>query len=276
MAFESTVETRSRAVVMFGVPIDVAEYAGAGLDHGGEPSRADAAALTARITEALEQVSPQFASLDERETLRAAAREERHDSTGRTDVSFGASEVVARRLAASPPTARQRVVDAYRDFATRLQLLGITAGQLRPERVSIGRLVLSAIVLFLAGSVLVTVTLIHLPALFIIVVGTGLVRSTATKGTVRILLGLVTLLTTWTLMGMWLGDGWVAVADGVAVAVGGAIALVVWPPLVREVAALLGRIKVRDRIGLVPPVIEARSALVTAVREGIEADHDDS
>ena len=66
--------------------------------------------------------------------------------------------------------------------------------------------------LFLAGSALVTVTLIHLPALFIIVVGTGLVRSTATKGTVRILLGLVTLLTTWMLMGIWLGDGWTAVA----------------------------------------------------------------
>ncbi len=278
MAFESTIETRSRAVVMFGEPIEVAKYAGAGLDNVGQPIRADAAALTDRITEALERVSPQFASLDERETLRAAAREERHDSRsrGRREVSFGTSEVVARQLAASSPAARQRVIDAYSNFATRLQLLGITAGQLRPERVSIGRLVLSAILLFVAGSVLVTVTLIHLPALFIIVVGTGLVRSTATKGTVRILLGLVTLLTTWTLMGMWLGDGWVAVADGVAVAVGGAIALVVWPPLVREVAALLGRIKVRDRIGLVPPVIEARSALVAAVRESIGADHDDS
>ncbi len=276
MAFESTVETRSRAVVMFGEPIEVADFEGVGLDSAGEPDRADAAALTARITEALEGVSPQFASLDEREMLRAAAREERHDSTGRAAVSFGTSEVVARRLAASPPAARQRVVDAYRNFATRLQLLGINAGQLRPDRVSIGRLVLSAIVLFLAGSVLLTVTLVHLPALFIIVVGTGLVRSTATKGTVRILLGLVTLLTTWTLMGMWLGDGWVAVADGVAVAIGGAIALVVWPPLVRQAAALLGRIRVRDRVGLVPPVLEARSALVTAVRESIEANHDDS
>ncbi len=276
MAFESTVETRSRAVVIFGEPIEVADFVGAGLGPDGEPDRADAAALTARITDALERVSPQFASLDEREMLRAAAREERHDSTGHTNVSFGPSEVVARQLAASPPAARQRVVDAYSDFATRLQLLGITAGQLRPDRVSIGRLVLSAVALLLAGSVLVTVTLIHLPALFIIVVGTGLVRSTATKGTVRILLGLVTLLTTWTLMGMWLGDGWVAVADGLAVAIGGAIALVVWPPLVRQVAVLLGRIRVRDRIGLVPPVLDARSALVTAVRESIEADHDDT
>jgi hypothetical protein len=163
---------------------------------------------------------------------------------------------------------------AYRDFAARLQLLGISAGQLRPERVSIGRLVWSALVLLVAGSALVTVTLIHLPALVVIVVGTALVRSTATKGTVRLLLGLVTLLTTWVLMGMWLGDGWVAVADGVAVAIGGAIALSVWPPIVRQAAVLLGRIRLRDRVGLVPPVLEARSTLVAAVRDSIESDHD--
>ncbi len=53
MAFESRVETRSRAVVMFGEPIDVAGFAGAGLGPDGEPDRADAEALTAEITEAL-------------------------------------------------------------------------------------------------------------------------------------------------------------------------------------------------------------------------------
>jgi hypothetical protein len=159
------------------------------------------------------------------------------------------------------------VMVAYRDFATRLQLLGITARQLRPERVSIARLVLSAVVLLLAGSLVVTVTVVHLPAIFVVVVGTGLVRSTATKGTVRILLGLVTFVTTWTLMGMWLGDGWVAVLNGVAVAIGGVVAMVVWPPLVRQAVVLMGRIRVRDRVGLVPPVLAARSAVAVAVRE---------
>jgi 1-acyl-sn-glycerol-3-phosphate acyltransferase len=276
MAFESKVETRGRAVVMFGEPIEVAEFVGAGVGPDGEPGRADAAALTARITDALERVSPQFADLDERETLRAAAREERCDATGRVDASFGASEVVARQLAAASAENRRRVVDAYRHFATRLQLLGIDARQLRPDRVSIGRLVLSALVLFVAGSLLVTVTLIHLPALFVVVVGTGLVRSSATKGTVRLLLGLVTLLTTWIVMGMWLGDGWVAVGDGIAVAVGGMVALVVWPPLLRQAGVLIGRIRLRDRVGLVPPVIEARSALAAGVRSTLEDGHDDT
>jgi hypothetical protein len=102
------------------------------------------------------------------------------------------------------------------------------------------------------------------------------VRSTATKGTVRLLLGLVTLLTTWVLMGMWLGDGWVAVADGIAIAIGGAVALTVWPPIVRQTGVLIGQIRLRDRVGLVPPVIEARSALVATVRDSIGASHDDT
>ncbi len=275
MAFESTVETRSRAVVMFGEPIVVSEFVGVVPGSDGEPSRNDVATLTAQITASLEQVSPQFADLEQRETLRAAAREERGDASGRSNASFGASEAVARRLAAAPSDARARVITAYRDFATRLQLLGIRSTQLRPERVPIWRLVWSALVLLVAGSALLTVTLIHLPALLVIVIGTALVRSTATKGTVRILLGLVTLPTTWVLMGMWLGDGWVAVADGVAVAVGGAIALTVWPPIVRQADMLLGRVRLRDRVGLVPPVLEARSAVVSAVRDSIGVAHDD-
>jgi 1-acyl-sn-glycerol-3-phosphate acyltransferase len=274
MAFESRVETRSRAVVMFGEPIEVARFVGAGLGADGEPDRADAEALTAEITEALERVSPQFASLDEREILRAAAEEERSDATRHVEVSFGDAEVVARRLAAAEPAARERVIDAYRDFATRLQLLGISARELRPRSVSTGRLVLSAIALFVAGSSIVPVTLIHLPAVAIVVVGTGLVRSTATKGTVRMLLGLVTLVATWTLAGMWFADGWSAVAVGLAVAVGGVLALVVWPPLFRQAIVLVGRIKVRDRVGLVPPVIEARSTVVAAVRDSVGTDDD--
>jgi hypothetical protein len=158
------------------------------------------------------------------------------------------------------------VVAAYRDFATRLELIGVTARQLRPERSSIPRLALSAVVLLLAGSLVATLTLVHLPALFIVVVGTGLVRSTATKGTVRVLLGLVTLLLTWITAGMVLGDGWTAVGYGVAVAAGGALALAVWPPLTRQVTMLVGRLKVRDRVVLVAPVLEARSRLIAAVR----------
>lgn len=269
MAYGNKVETRSRAAVMFGEAIDVASFTGEGLGPDGEPSHHDAAALTEQITMSLVAVSPGFASVEEREILRAAARVERSAAYGRGEPSFAEVEVNARRLALTPDTARRDVADAYRIFATRLQLIGISDRQLRPDRVSFGRLGLSALALFVAGSILATVTLIHVPALIIVTVGTGLVRSTATKGTVRLLLGLVTMLTTWIVAGMWLGDGWAAVADGVAVAAGGAVALVVWPPLWRQAVILVGRLRMLNRVGLLQPVLEAQSRLVATVRASI-------
>lgn len=274
MAFESRVETRSRTVVMFGEPIVVADYVGDGTGADGEPDRHDAAILTAQITRSLEAISPTFATVEEREILRAAAREERSESTGRAAPSFGPTEVVARRIAKADTASRQRVMDAYRVFATHLQLIHVTARQLRPERVSLFRLAVSAVALVLAGSLLVTITLIHVPALAIVVAGTGAVKSTATKGTVRLLLGLVTMLATWSIVGAALGDGWSAVAYALAVAIGGAVALVVWPPVIRQASILVGRLRVRDRVGLMPPVVEARSHLVEAVRASIGEEHD--
>ena len=269
MAYESKVETRSRVAVMFGEPIVVADFAGAGLDAAGEPTRDDAHALTERITESLQAVSPGFADVEEREIFRAAARVERTEDAGGHPPSFAETEVVARRLARCGDAVRASVVDAYRVFATRLELIGITAEQLRPTRTGLKRLLVSALGLVIAWSLVLTATLIHLPALVVIVAGTGLVRSTATKGTVRVLLGLVMLLVTWIVAGMVIADGWAAVAAGLVVAAAGALALLVWSPLVREVIVLVGRLRVRDRAGLLPPVVEARSHLVEVVGTSI-------
>ncbi|MGA7758456.1 MAG: 1-acyl-sn-glycerol-3-phosphate acyltransferase [Ilumatobacteraceae bacterium] len=269
MAYENKVETRSRVAVMFGEPIVVADYRGSGLQPDGEPDRNDARALTEEITASLQAVSPGFADVEEREVLRAAARIEGTSSPDRREPSFADTEVVARRIAAGPADMRRSVIDAYRVFATRLELIGITDGQLTPRRQPFVRLALSLLVLLLAGSVVVAATVIHLPAVLVVTIGTGLVRSTATKGTVRLLLGLVTALATWTLAGAVLGNGWGAVAWGVAVAFLGGIALLVWTPLVREVRTLVGRLRVRDRVGLLAPVLAARSHVADLVRASI-------
>jgi len=159
------------------------------------------------------------------------------------------------------------VIGAYEHYATRLELIGIRDDQLSTNVVSRSRLVLSLVALFLASSLLMTVTLINLPAAIIVVVGTALVKSTATKGTVRLLLGLVTGLATWIIAGIVIGDGWWAVAAGVGVALGGLAALVIWPPLIQQVARIYGRIRLRDRVGLLPPVMEARQNLIDEVRQ---------
>lgn len=273
MAFENKVETRSRAVVMFGEPIAVRDHSTRGGPADGEPDRDDVAALTRQITTSLEAVSPSFADVDERELLRAAARTERFEASQGHEPRFGDVEHTARRLAAAPADARDRVIRAYREYATRLQLIGVSDAQLRRRRLPVARLALSVVALALAGTVLTTLTLLHLPAWAIVVVGTGLVHSTATKGTVRLLLGLVTGVATWVIAGAWLADGWAALGVGLVVAAGGVAALVVWPPLVRQILVIAGRLRVRDRVGLLPPVLDSRGVVTDEVRATL-GDHD--
>jgi hypothetical protein len=219
------------------------------------------------ISEALEAVSPEFASVDEREMLRASARIERDDAALRRAASFGAVEVVARRLAALDDASRGEVIERYRRYATRLTLVELDDRQVARARIAWWRLALSAVAIFLAGPLLLTVTLIFLPATVAVVVGTSLVRSTSTKGTVRFLLGLVTGLLTLVVSGMVLGDGVYALLAAAAVAVGGVAALVVWPPIVHVVATILGRLTARDRGSLMQGVLADRQAVIDVVRD---------
>ena len=132
------------------------------------------------------------------------------------------------------------------------------------------RLVLSVAAIVTLGSVVLTASLIHLPALVLVVVATGLVRSTATKGTVRMLVGLVAGLATWIIAGILIADGAAAWLAGLTVAAEGALALAVWTPLTRLVARLIGALRARNRAGLLPPVLEERSRMGAAVREAAD------
>jgi hypothetical protein len=271
LAFESRVETRSRAVVMIGAAIDAAPYATQPAGADGEPNRADVNRLTDDITRSLERISPEFASVEERELLRAAARATCNSDRRGGEATFGEIEQVARRLAAADEVSRGCVTDSYRGYATSLQLAGLTDDELGPASTSLWRVVLSGVVVVVLGSVVLTATLIHLPALLLVVVATGLVHSTATKGTVRMLVGLAAGLLTWIIAGIVLGDGFGAVVAGVAVAIGGMVALAVWTPLTRAVAMVWGRLRARDRAGLMKSVLASRSALVAAVHAGLGA-----
>ena len=276
LAFESRVETRPRAVVMVGQPIAVSDHA-PHLAEGTvvDPDHRDVRALTEAITSALESVSPDFESVEQRDVLRGAARTLTSVSAS-GPATFGEVEVLARRLAATPPERRAGIVSAYRQYASSLYMSGLDEQEMNETRPRLGRIVASAAALALLGSLVLTATLIHLPALGLVVGATALVRSTATKGTVRLLTGLVAGLATWVVAGIVLADGVAAFVAGAAVAVGGALALAVWTPLVRTATALRGRWRARDRAGLLPPVLADRAALVdvaqTALDEAAGAD----
>ena len=264
LAFESYVQTRSRALVVIGAPIPV-RPAGAPVDA--EPDRGDVTALTARIAGVLEAVSPEFATVEERDVFRAAARATLDAEREHGEAPFGDVDMLARRVATADPMCRSSVVEAFRCYAARLQLIGITDRQLGPANVSGLRLLLSVAAVVTLGSVVLTASLIHLPALVLVVVATGLVRSTATKGTVRMLIGLAAGLATWIIAGILIADGAAAWLAGVTVAAEGALALAVWTPLTRLVSRLIGALRARSRAGLLPPVLEERARLGAAVRE---------
>ncbi len=260
LAFESYVETRSRALVVVGDPIAVAPY-----DR--QSDREDVGVLTADIASALEAVSPQFATVEERDVFRAAARATLDAERRRGEAPFGEVDVLARRVAAADPARRAGVVDAFRRYAARLQLIGVTDEQLGPTSVSRLRLVLSIVAVVALGSVVATAALIYLPAIVLVVAASGFVRSTATKGTVRMLVGLVAGLATWIIAGIVIADGAGAWLAGLTVAAEGALALIVWAPLTRLVSHVWGRLRVRSRAGLLRPVLEERARLTDAVRE---------
>lgn len=270
LAFESRLETRGRALVMVGQPLAVASRAGPPPRPEGEPDLRDVRRLTDDITAALEGVSPEFASVDEREILRAAARATRDASRRHGRAGFAEVEVLARRLAASPAAARATVLDAYRDFATQLQLIGLGEENVGRRPLGLGRVLASVAALVLLGSAVATATLIHLPALLLVIGVTGAVRSPTTKGTVRVLVGLSAGLVTWIVAGVVMADGWASAGTGALVALGGVLALSVWTPLARLATTLWAALRARDRAGLLPAVLTARAALVAAVEAALD------
>jgi 1-acyl-sn-glycerol-3-phosphate acyltransferase len=271
LAFESRTETRGRTLAMIGSPIEVAPRARHPVLDPDRPPRADVRALTDDITAALEAVSPEFADVEEREVLRAAARVRRNAETAHREARFGVVEQLARRLATAPGEERRAVIDAYARYATQLQLIGLSDRQLGPASMSLARVVGSIAALLVLTSVVVPATLIHLPALVVVLAATMAVRSPTTKGTVRLLVGLAAFLLTWIVAGVVLADGWRAVATAVLVAAEGTLALVVWVPMTRLAATLWGRLRARDRAGLLPPVHAARAELIRAVDRAVTA-----
>lgn len=273
LAFESRIETRSRTVVTVGEPIVVSEWFDRWRTAEPERTDVDPAALptgavldlTDEIRRSLEAVSPEFASVDERELLRAAARVASVDGERQRSAPFGRVERLARQLAASPPEERDTVIDAYRRYATRLQLLRLHDDDVLPRRLSRLRLIGALAVLFFLGSIVVTATLVHLPALVVVTVATGMVRSTATKGTVRLLVGFAAGLTTWIVAGLIVSNGLGSVIAGATMALSGAVALATWTTLGRTLAQVRGQLRARDRAGLVPAALDDRTALIDAI-----------
>lgn len=261
LAFESRVATRTRCLVVIGEPIRPPEVP---LQADDDAQRVAVHELTEDIREGMAAISPGYGSREERDLLRAAAA-----ATLGPEPSFGAIELRARRLSAARADLRSRVIDCYRRYASEVHLLGLSEGEVSASRLPWRRLAGSALALAVVGPLLLTITLVHLPALVLVLAATRLVRSTATKGTVRMLVGLAAGLGTWLTVGFLLADGLRAVALAGLLGLGGALALATWSPLLAAGRSVAGRVRAHDRVSLMGALREARAMLTTEVEHAL-------
>lgn len=272
LAFESRVATRSRVSVTFGPPIDLDTWS-AGQDATDRDERALTHALTEEIRVALTAVSPVFATVDEREQLRMAAAVTL-DSRSPARVGFGAVEQLASQIAAAPAPERHQVVDALAQHSLRREMVGVSDADLVPNPIRRGgvRLVVVAVALVAFGPLLAAVALIMLPAVVIVQGAVALVPDTATKGTVRMLVGLVTGALTWWIAAMIIANGTAAVAiTMIGLGLASAVVLVLWEWILDGVSMLRMWFRTRDRAELVTGLVASRTALVAAVDQALEA-----
>lgn len=265
IAYESRIATRSRAVVMVGAPLAVGDWSAAHhLDHIDQSDHAPAEALTEEIRARLSAIAPEFRSRDDRDLLRAVARTTLRAEGG--DGGFAEAEVLARRLGVADEASVAEVRSVFNDYATRLHLLDLRDDDLERRPPSWVRLALTAIAVALVAPLLVSAALVHLPAVAVTIGATIAVRSTSTKGTVRMLVGLATLTITWIIVGSVIADGWMVPVIAAATAAFGAAALAVMTPWWRAARAVWTAFRVRDREGLLPPVLAARTEVVHTAR----------
>jgi len=254
LAFESRVTTRSRVAVRFGDPIDLDRWRSAeGTRRDTEDPHHESHRLTEVIEQMLTGVSPHYASVDEREQLRLAAAVSLQVERG-TVPGFGAIEARASSVAKAPEPLRHQVIDALGRHALRREMVGLSDADLMPGPLRRGgvRLAVCAAVIAVFGPLLLTAVLINLPVIAAVQLGVMAVRETATKGTVRLLIGLVVGLLTWWVAAMLLADGALAVvATMMGLAVLSAVALAVWESVIDGIEILRMWFRRRDRAQLI-------------------------
>jgi hypothetical protein len=173
--------------------------------------------VTEEMTERLRDVSPDFDTFLEGSALATAAEVALREDRMRPNepVSLARREELAARLGDLPADRRQQLIDVLGRYNLALDSLHVTDEQLVPRvsaRSILARVVgiLVAVVL-LAPLALAGVLINAIPAALVAVAGLA-VREPVTKGTVRLLVGLVVFPLTW-LAVSWLDVGSAAIAS---------------------------------------------------------------
>jgi glycerol-3-phosphate O-acyltransferase / dihydroxyacetone phosphate acyltransferase len=221
--FEDKVALRSRVLVRAGEPLDLDHELWSILPAGAQPTDEDhdsVRALTSEITERLRAVSPDFETFLDGAAFSWAADIALREGVSRPQesVPLAKREPLAARLARSEPDDRARLSGELGRYSLALDALGVTDEELvpRPTPTSLfKRAVWLAVGVILLAPFAIAGFLINaIPALLVVVAGLS-VKSPVTKGTVRILVGIIVFPLTWLLVA-WFDVGGAVIPEVLA------------------------------------------------------------
>ncbi len=265
LTFPDKVALRSSALVQFGPPIelDVVSLGGAG------PADTEAVRqLTAIIDRGLRAVSPDFPDIETALALEQAAQVAL-SSEDDPDPPLEDRYELARRLGRLDPEAQASVRREIGRYTTMLSGLRLTDADViaptNPTRLLRSALGIAVLVVLLGGVVAAT-ALINLWPAGLVALASLLVRTPVSKGTTRVLVGLVAFPTAWITAGVLATDGVLRVSLVVLTAAVGALAAVWLVERAMALARMLLRWQAqRERIGTVGLAATVRADVVDAV-----------
>jgi glycerol-3-phosphate O-acyltransferase / dihydroxyacetone phosphate acyltransferase len=213
LAFEDKLALRSRAFARVGEPILLDEVVDPSVD---ETDRDAVRLLTDQVAERLQTVSPEFADRYEHGALSTAAELVLRDPGAiRSErVSYAERESLASRLAREPDEDRTRVIEAVARYNLQLTLLGVrddvVAAGFSPTR-QLRHLVLTGALGFVLVSFAVVGLLANAAPVALVALAGRSVKAPVTKGTMRVLTGLVAFPLSWYVAAFLTVDGWQAI-----------------------------------------------------------------
>ncbi len=266
LTFPDKVALRSSALVQFGLPIDV-DVANPG---GAGPGDIEVVRqLTGVIDRGLRAVSPDYPDVETALALEQAAQVAL-SSPSDPDPSLEERHELARRLGRSAPDEQAAVRREIGRYATILRGLHLSDADVitptSPARLVRSALGIAVLVVALGGVVAATALINVWPAGLVALVSL-LVKTPVSKGTVRVLVGVLAFPTAWITAGVLTADGAPRVTLVVVTAAVGALAAI-W--LVERAMALTQMLlrwqAQRERIDTVTLAVDVRAEVVDTVR----------
>jgi 1-acyl-sn-glycerol-3-phosphate acyltransferase len=265
LTFPDKIALRVSALVQIGLPIELDDAIAPGV---GPDDHEAVRHLTATIDAGLRDISPNFPDVETAIALDQAAHIAL-TSVDRPDRSLVDRYALARYLGTVAEHHQQTIRREVGRYNTILTGLSLTDEDVirptNPARLFRSIIIIATIVALLGGLVAATAIVNVWPA-GLVVIASSVVKTPVSKGTVRIIVGLVAFPTAWIIAGVLGADGFVAGLLLALTSAAGAVAAI-W--LVERAIALshmLMRWRAqRERIGTVEWTEPVRADLVAAV-----------